>query len=390
VLSPGERNPHAGPDFFNARIRFKGFIWSGNVEIHLRSSQWKAHKHDRDPAYNNVILHVVLVEDAVCFTASGLQVPCLILEARSIPERAGQRSRAGFIPCGNAICRLPAQERAAFLRSLLRERCKQKQDRVLHLFRRNHFNWERSLQLCLAAAFGLHINAQAFECLLRGIPSPLLMKHRDDRIRLEALLYGRAGLLDTGKQAGPYLKNLRRCYAELNTQLWGRALPLSMWRFLRLRPCSFPTLRISQFAHLIQLYWPLLPHVLEAREASHWDALFRLKASTYWDMHYCFGKASVPGEKWTGRQFRDMLLINAVQPCLMTYGILRKDKWVVKHAQNLLPSLKAESNQVMRIWGGLGLKVHNAAQSQALYYLYLRYCKQKRCGNCLLGKHLRK
>jgi hypothetical protein len=247
-------------------------------------------------------------------------------------------------------------------------------------------NWEEQFYIALATGFGLPINSVPFNLLASSIPLALLLEHRDHFPFLEAILYGQAGFLDSRKTDGPYMITLSELYQDSRSCISRRPIPEHLWKFLRLRPASFPTLRISQFAGLIHRHFPMMHLIMNAVSITEIEQLLRVRASEYWNTHYLFGKCSPESEKYTGTQFSHTMIINTVVPFLTAidrdmshYGLLRRGR-------TLLQQLEAESNQIIINWAKFGLKAGNAMESQALIQLRNAYCRDRRCLECQLGK----
>ena len=161
-----------------------------------------------------------------------------------------------------------------------------------------------------------------------------------------------------------------------------------MWKFLRLRPPSFPTLRISQFASLIHHRFPLAERILGTTSMAEMEQIFRTGASEYWTTHYLFGKSSPPKPKFPGEQFIATLIMNVVVPFLHALDKMVKGSIAGIQACEFLFQMKAESNQLIKNWARSGIRAKNAMESQALLQLYNVYCKQKRCLECQIGTSL--
>jgi Protein of unknown function (DUF2851) len=391
ILNPGEQNVHAGPDFYNARIRLGTMVWAGNVEIHRYASDWYKHGHHLDPAYNNVILHVVGKYDTDVTNTLGRRIHTLIPEYHENVLRRFDvlKRNDSWLPCSEYINMVPKQKLLSWFSTLYKERLAQKCLRIEQLLciSKKYFN-DEILYLALASGYGLPINNIPFELLARGIPLHNLADLCDTLFDLEAILYGQSGLLLPAKEMGPYPQALWDRFTELKYSLKERPLPPHLWRFLRLRPPSFPTLRISQFASCFHHCFPLASKILDSDTLAEIEQLFRSPASEYWNTHYVFGKSSPPLTKYPGEQFLTTLMINVIIPYLFS---LEKKSRLSKagiHASEILFQLKAESNQLIKNWGIFGIRPRNAMESQALLQLYHVYCKQKRCLECQIGAEI--
>jgi hypothetical protein len=390
ILSHGEQNVHAGPDFFNARIRLEQLIWAGNVEVHRRASDWYRHGHHLDPAYNNVILHVVGEYDTDVNNSLGRRVQTVILQYHEnlVQRYDALKKSETWLPCGDYLPDFPPRKLNQWLQKLQEERVAQKSHRIDKFLCDPAKSRDETLYMTLASGYGLPVNTIPFEMLANGIPLQYLMNQRDNLLDLEAILYGHSGMLYTAKEQGPYPSRLWNRYMELKDHLTIKPVPLHLWKFLRLRPASFPTLRISQFASLIHIRFPLSESFLQVNSMAELEQIFRTVASEYWNTHYLFGKSSPPFPKFPGEQFVATLIINVIVPFLFAIEKSERRSWAGIQAQEILFQLKAESNQVINNWKTFGIITKNAHESQALLQLYNVFCKQKRCLECQIGAEL--
>jgi hypothetical protein len=387
ILNPGEQNFHAGPDFFNARIRLGQMVWAGNVEVHRRASDWYKHGHHLDPAYNNVILHVVGEYDTDVTNSLGRRIQTVVPDYHEplIRRYKVLKRSESWLPCNGYIKGIPIQKLNLWLSSLLAERIVQKGHRIEKILRDSTLSLDEALYMALAPGFGIPVNILPFELLAKGVPFSALIDYRDNLSDLEAILFGHSGLLSPARTLGPYPNSLWNRYRELNALSIEKPIPRHMWKFLRLRPPSFPTLRISQFASLIHHRFPLAERILGTTSMAEMEQIFRIGASEYWTTHYLFGKSSPPFPKFPGEQFIATLIINVVVPFL--HALDKKGKRSIAGIQacEFLLQMKAESNQLIKNWARSGIRAKNAMESQALIQLYNVYCKQKRCLDCQIG-----
>jgi len=394
ILHPGEHNSHAGPDFFNARLRIGDTTWAGNVEIHLRASEWLAHHHNDDRAYDNVVLHVVLEEDQPMRRANGERIACLELRHRIPPKiwEAYQRleHERAWIPCESFFPKTPEVVRLNWLDRVLVERLEQKTAAVAEMLTATSNHWEEAFYRVLARNFGLKVNAEPFEALARSLPLLTLAKHKSSLTQVEALLFGQAGMLDeTFADARPL--ELQREYRHLAHKYGLVPLAASQWKFLRLRPANFPTVRIAQFAALVHQSAHLFSKILEANTLRELENLFDVQPGEYWRDRFQFDKPSVRRAKPLGRDFVHLLVINTVVPFLFFYGKEKGRDELQKRAVRLLEELPPESNTITEGWAALlGPPARNAYQTQALLHLKTRYCDAKRCLECGVGNAILK
>lgn len=388
VERAGELNRDAGPDFFDARVTIDGIRWAGNVEIHVRASDWKAHHHSEDKKYNNVILHVVYIHDADVVLENGKTVATVAV-ADNIPEHVWENyeelmSSEESIACSSRLERIPdflmhiSQER------LTVERMERKTDDARRLLDEARGSWEKACYWLTARYFGGKTNAFAFELLAKKTPMTIVAKKKDNPFRIESLYFGQAGLLE-GDFDDEYPRAMQREYSYLRAAYNLRPMDGHLWKFLRLYPASFPTLRISQFACLMAWSHGLFSKLLESRDVRELRLLFDVETSDYWQTHYIYDNESRVRSRKLGKMAIDRLLINAWAPLLFEYGVMHDDQSRKDQAFALLRQLPAERNKIISLWENAGVKPSNAAESQALIELYNEYCMKKRCLECQLG-----
>ncbi len=323
ILHPGDLNTHAGPDFFNARIRLAGTLWAGNVEMHVRASEWIEHGHSTDSAYDNVVLHVVLDEDVPVVRPNGERIPCLAVRDR-IPPRLLQsyvrlENEKNWIPCAPSFAQADALVRQHWLDRLMVERLESKTNAVAQVLEATGHHWEEAFYRRLAYGYGLKINTAPFEQLAVNTPLGLVSRYRNRLLQVEALLLGQAGFLETPFD-DDYPRQLAQEYRFLQHKHHLHPQPGYTWKFMRLRPAGFPTLRIAQFATLIHHNELLWNAVLDADDTRAVATLFQHEPSAYWHNHFHFGKAGKPGTHRPGIDFVRLLLVNVLAPFVFHFG----------------------------------------------------------------------
>jgi len=389
----GFHNHDAGPDFLNAEIKIGDKTWHGSVEMHVRASEWQTHKHQHDKAYNNVILHVVYKNDKAVYNANGLPLATLVLENRitqnTIYNYDKLKSSLTWVPCANQLKQyLLRQEdkfkNNVFLERLLVERLETKSKRVLALLDENKNDWEDVLYKMLVKYLGLKVNGEAFAQLTKSTPYKLLLKTYDSILKTEALLMGQAGILEKGKDE--YVKTLKTEYDFLKHK--HQLTPMSgvEWKFSRMRPVNFPSIRIAQIASLYHTNPQLFNSVINIDDYSSLIELLKAEASTYWDTHYIPGKESKKKVKKIGAQAQHTLIINAIVPIIFAYGIKTNDQTKKDLALKILESVPSEKNKIIENWDQHGILSDSAGQSQALLELKSNYCDQFKCLNCNIGR----
>lgn len=393
ILRAGELNTNAGPDFLNARLQIGDTLWAGNVEIHIKTSHWDCHKHTKDKNYNNVILHVVWEHDCTITTENGNKLPTLELK-RHIPEYVWEQYDAllnatstDSIRCHNRLVDIPKWRMESYLTRMAIERMERKTEDTKRLLADAKGSWETCCYWLMARYFGGKTNAFPFELLAKTCDLRLLARWKDNLQRIEALLYGQAGLLE-GDFEDDYPQQLQADYEAI--RIGGKLTPISghLWRTYRMRPSSFPTLRISQFAHLVTQSNNLFQYLLEQTSISKIEELFSLEASPYWNTHYQFDKPSKECPKRLGKDFADLLIMNAWVPLLIEYGNQHGQPEYKEQALNLLQQLQPENNNIIRLWQQYDISPENAIHTQALLELHNEYCQKRKCADCQIGFQL--
>jgi len=390
LLDIGAHNHHAGPDFTNARIKIGPTQWAGSVEIHKKSSDWIKHQHQEDAAYNNTILHVVYEHDKAIRHPNGDIIPTLELKDR-IPSEYIKRywqllNNKYWVPCQPQVA-TNSQLTARlwmWMDRLVVERLERKTATIQAELQQTQNNWEEAFYRILARNFGVKQNTAPFEALAKSLPLLTLAKHKHNLMQLEALLLGQAGFLEEAFEED-YLQQLQGEYRFLRKKYQLHPLKASSWKFARMRPAAFPTIRLAQFAQLIHQSTHLFSKLLEATDVKALKALFDVQIGGYWDTHYRLGQKSRKRKKSLGKGTVDLILINTVAPVLFVYGQAHGSQAHKERAIELLNSLSAEKNSIITKWDDLGLEAKNAFDSQALLQLKKYYCDQKRCLECAIG-----
>jgi hypothetical protein len=394
VLHPGEYNRDAGPDFFNARISIAGTIWAGNVEIHVRASHFNLHGHQDDPVFDNVILHVVAENDRKVFNSNGAELLTTELKFEdSLHEKYTSLINNPYvIACQDETGSFDKLILYSWLEALVVERIEQKSDMILRILSETGNDWDETFYRMLSRYFGFRVNTGPFEMLARALPFMIIRKHADNRFQIEALLYGTSGMLQEGlfREAldDSYYKDLIKEYKILSSKYSLQPLHGWIWKFARLRPSNFPTIRISQLAGMLAVTGGLFSRLLEVTDIRHLRELFETTASKYWDDHYTFGSLKKGYAKKTGSQSTEILLINSVIPMLFVFGKNHGQPEFSDKALLFLEKIKAEDNSIIREWSKAGIKAENALFSQALLQLKDCYCRKRRCLECRIGFRL--
>ncbi len=391
VLDPGLLNTGSGPDFFNAKIRIAGRLWAGNVEIHVRASDWHRHGHDSDPAYDNVVLHVVERDDARILRPNGAEIPQIVMPCAADFSRSYHEmvdNRLSSLPCASLIPALDKIYISDWITALGFERLYEKSDRVAATLRRFNADWGQTIYVTLARALGFGINSEPFERLAAATPLRQLMRHRDSRDTVEGALFGQSGLLDRLPATfddDPYVKRLRGEHAFAVAKYGLKPLHDAGWKMARMRPQNFPYRRIAALAALICKGFGIGYELLGVRNEPEARALFDFALEGYWADRYTFGAPSGHCPKALSKSSVTLLIINAVAPVLHAYGILTGHPEATERAVDMLSALPPEDNTFVRTFTEAGIACPDAFSSQALVQLRRAYCDPRKCLYCRIG-----
>ena len=390
VISPGRHNHLSGPDFFNSRLLIGEQEWAGNVEIHINASDWYLHGHETDPAYDNVILHVVWNHDADIFRGDNAEVPVLELQ-RFVPEQALRsyrellsKDKARWINCEKDFPNFDDFALDNWLERLYLERLEQKAGFVFRLLEGSSNDWEKVLFVLLARNFGLNVNGDAFFSIANSIPFQVAGKLRKHQKQLEALLLGQAGLLEKQVQE-PYYIELKQEFDYLTKKFGLSREGITPVKYFRLRPDNFPEIRLSQFAAVYHEQSSLFSKVISAQNIEVLKKLFSAGVSEFWETHYTFQKPHRKRKKLLSPAFVELLIINTLIPLKFCYmkamGEEREEQLLT-----LVTNLQKEDNKIIKKYNSIRPgTAENAMQSQALLQLKKEYCEKNRCLHCALG-----
>ena len=388
VVSPGQHNFNAGPDFLNAQLVIDGQLWAGNVELHLKSSDWYAHQHHDDEGYDSVLLHVVWEYNVAVFRANDTVIPTL--ELKQIVKPAAKQAylnlidkQATFIKCEQEFPSIDTFIVDNWLERMYLERLQQKTETIYTGLDKGFSHWEALLFQQLSKNFGLKVNGDSFLSIANSVPFSVVQKCKDNVLTLEALLFGQAGLLQK-KVEDDYIKNLQNEYAFLQKKFKLTNQTVVTPKFFRLRPPNFPTIRLSQLAVLYSKEQHLFSRLIEATTKEKLYAIFEVKASSYWNSHFNFGTTSPQKEKRLTKNFIDLLLINTVIPFKFCYAKYQgRDN--SEALLDLAASISAEKNTIVSYFNTLKPIAKNAMHTQALLHLKRHYCDNHRCLQCTIG-----
>lgn len=439
IIDPGLHNNDAGPDFFNAKIRIDNEMWAGNVEIHTRREDWYAHGHHLDPAYDNVILHVVRKagpaatschdhssdSEPVCYDTFS-EEDCLFASERRLKEYSdsqslvGVRTHAGNIvpeisiaipqivqehydelvvsdttpPCRSVIPTIPSITVSSWIAALQTERLMRKTDEIMNTLDLLRGDWEHTYFATLARSMGMGSNSDALSMWARTLPLDCAAHHRDNLFQIEALFFGHAGLLNVAATperrkletaADSYFQRLSAEYDYLTHKFRLSPPSYPQWRLMRMRPQNYPHIRIAQLARLYHERRLTLSQLLDCTDVKAMQELLKGGVSEYWEEHYTFGHESQRNTKHLSASSVNVLAINCAIPVLFAYGRHTGDESLCQRAIDLLDALPPESNSIIRAWCEAGIKASSAGETQALIQLTKAYCERKDCLRCRFG-----
>lgn len=388
VLKPGIHNNNAGPDFEQAKLKIDNVEWNGEVEIHVKSGDWNTHKHQQDKAYNKVVLHVVWENDKEVKREDGTTLPTLVLrtlvEENLLKKVSQLLDNLQPVSCSSQWQQVPAIIKQEVVQRALVKRLERKATLVLNERTNSKGDWEEVAYRLLMKQMGMKVNGQAFYDLAFSLPYKLIKKYNTNLFKIEALLFGMSSLLKSGEKGYP--KKLKEEFNFLgHKHSLSPKLTVENWKFMRLRPSNFPTLRLAQVAALLANSTTLFSFFMEEAHLLKADVF---KTSIYWNTHYRFDKEAAQKVPKFGASSIDLLKINVVAPLLMAYGLFNDNQLYITKALTLLETLKPERNRIIAVWQQVGISPKNGGDAQGLIELYNESCLPKRCLNCGIGFNL--
>ena len=393
ILSVGQHNRDAGPDFSHARVRIGTHEWVGNVEMHVRASDWRRHRHHTNPAYDNVVLHVVCEADEPTYNTRGECIPQCVLRyphnqdylTQLFAHAQQMDSVWANVPCHSSLLLQPSLLTQGWRDTLLQQRLQCRQEAIMQLLQITHHNWAEAFYITLAHNFGFHTNSLPFETLALCTPLAYLLKHRNSLFQVTAILLGQSGLLNEQTIKNEEEAALLREYQFLKQKFSLQSMAASLWKRARLRPQNAPQIRIRQFAQLIcQSEW-LFSQMLVQPTVNDLRQLLCLQSPTT-SAEYTQSIISAPPA--IGKKSIDILLINTLLPYRYAYALAHSDTTAAQMALTLMHQIPAEDNTIIRQWRLLGQQVTSAADTQALIHLYQHYCQNERCIHCEVGQQV--
>jgi hypothetical protein len=389
----GDFHHHSGPDFQNAKLSIGGTRWVGNVEIHTRSSDFILHHHERDENYKNIILHVVYENDKKIPLLEKMNIPTLELKDY-IPLEAFRRydqlqNCKDEIACGGELKLVPPIIITNQMESRMVERLEYKCEEIKANLSQNNHNWEETFYWMLGKHWGMKVNSEPFEWLVRSTPLTLIKRHQDHLMQLEALLLGQAGLLEQEFQ-DIYPKKLQNEYIFLRGKY--RLTPISRhsWKYLRMRPSNFPTQRLAGLASLFHHRPNFFHIILMEKKLKEALSSFQTPVSAYWQTHYVPDKVAGKQQSGSGKHLIHNIFINCVIPFLFCYGRERGIAEMEQKAMDWSAQLGGEKNHITNQWISKGVRPQSSIDSQGMIQQFTYYCKQKKCLECTVGTYLLK
>lgn len=393
IIRPGTLNRGAGPDFSGAAIRIgtapDDLLWVGDVEIHRTSTEWNAHRHDDDPAYDRVVLHVVVSPDDATGTLTrhdGTLLPELVLfphldrSLRALAHDFYVRGEQAPPFCAPRWREVPHGTRLAWVRQLGVERLKRRSARLGRSFGRTP-DLDRLLVSSVFRALGYAPNADAMERLAARVPLPLV-RQLSDPADIHALLVGLAGLADPRLFSDETEQRFR---ALARTHELPPPMQPKTWRHGG-RPANAPRRRIEQAAAMLSELGGqtgLLRH----------DALGRLRAALgttepLITLRNLLRESVLPDSHGVGLARADVVLTNAILPALFLDAEMREDLAAESQVLAVFDQLPPETDHVTRAFDEAGLTPESALESQGTHQLATGYCMEGRCARCAIGQRL--
>lgn len=392
ILDPGLHNNDAGPDFFNSKLKIENQEWAGNVEIHIKSSDWYRHGHHLDSSYDSVVLHAVGIADGNVSRTDGTVIPQMemTMPASFFHTVGSLLSDMDGVRCGTRLSSVAPLTLTDWLETLAIERIQSKGTRLYEVYQASGCDWEQASFIFLARALGFGLNSDPFEMLARTLPLKYIKRHADNILQIEALLFGQAGMLDTSIHIfDEYYQLLCREYFFLARKYGLRPLRNDIWKYARTRPQNFPHRRIAFLAKMVHEGVSFPSSLLDNRnDMEQLRNLFRFDLEGYWLSHSDFDLEARFSSSRLSEASIDLLLINFVAPLFYTFGSSRGDCELAEKALDILSSLQPEKNTVIRMWTGYGLECRDAMRSQALLHLRKEYCDRRKCLDCRIGHSL--
>jgi hypothetical protein len=395
IIYQGMLNHDSGPDFSMARIKIDNIEWLGNIEIHYKSSDWFKHAHTSDNAYANTILHVVWHHDKEVLDKHQKPLPTIVLKGlidQKLINTYEQLLKNTFtIPCQSYFSKIPTLHWYSMLDKTMSQRLEFKAAQIANILHNNGQDWEETTYQILLKNFGFKTNADTFETLAQKTPHKIIKHLAPDQFKIEAILLGQSGLL-VGQNENPYIHELEKEYRFLKAKYkhLGSALQAHEWKFSKLRPSNFPTIRIAQLASILAKWPSLFSEIIHSETTEAVKELFQSKVTEFWNTHYTLKKESPKSNHNIGSQSLENIILNTVVPLLACYAISKDQEQYMERALSFLQELSAEKNKITQYWSTLKMPIKSAFDSQASIHLFNHFCTQKKCLECTIGNEILK
>ncbi|MGY8909346.1 MAG: DUF2851 family protein [Flavobacteriales bacterium] len=391
ILKAGIHNKNSGPDFLNAQVKIDHQLWAGNVEMHVKSSDWYLHKHEEDTNYDAVILHVVWEHDVDVFMKNNKALATLELKnfvSKELLENYHSLvyHQQKFIPCENQLTTIDEFLLNNWLERLYFERLEHKSTFIKQLLLDTNADFEAVLFQLLAKNFGLKVNGEPFLQLATSMDFSVVRKERFDLEQLTALFFGQAGFLEEDLEEH-YHQQLKEKYRYLKHKHKLNFISKNTFQFFRMRPQNFPTIRIAQLASLLYTHQNLFSKLMNINKKEDFYDLFSFEVDAFWKTHFTFESDSKKSPKKLTKSFVDLIIINTIIPLKFVY-LLSRGEVSENEIMQLIKQVSSEKNSIISNFAALEIKVKNAMESQALIQLKNNYCIKKRCLQCAIGNSL--
>ncbi|WP_317899278.1 DUF2851 family protein [Aurantibacillus circumpalustris] len=385
ILKQGELNLDAGPDFFNAQIKIDNIVLVGNVEIHIKTSDWLKHKHQNDKSYDTIILHAVYEHDVDLLQNTNNNVEVLelkdLIDEKTLLAYEHLSSAKTKLPCAGQLKDVNELKFTSWMERMTIERLEEKVKRIESIFQFYGGDYTQTFYTCLLRSFGFKVNAVPFELLAKQLPVQILLKHADNLLQLEALMLGVSGLLENQFE-DKYVQGLQNEFEHLKNKYNLIPLEKEIFKYSKLRPANFPNVRLLQLAQLIYSNKEIF--LAPQNKTSYKDLMkvLQIKSEGYLKNHYKLGGAETSKEVSLGIASIESLIINTFAPFFFFYSKKLGKPEYTDASVELLTRCKMESNAKTKLFDSRKSSLTNSAASQGIINLYDNYCVSRKCLKC--------
>jgi hypothetical protein len=400
AIYPGRASHHRGCDFKDAVFTLNGQTIHGDIEIHVKASQWYSHGHHRDPKYNNIVLHVVCWHDnkSPTMLQSGKTVPTICLSP-FLGHHADELKCLELL--GNSSISCPEAERhlnSNSLSELLTLAGEERLAAKTALFHQALIeeNPEQVLWRGIARALGYTQNAEPCEELANRISLNFLQNVEPENSTTQALILGAAGLLPSQRHRS--IEDTETDKLERIWQCVSLTEPMNEadWCFSQVRPDNFPTRRLIALSYLLSRYRQtgLLRGMLQLLKKAPQGAEHRwlenglvIAGPDYWRNHFDFGIFKKRSSALLGREKASEIVINAILPFACVWGEISSDLKLKRKAAEIYRryptpadnELTRHMKQQLLLKPGARL---SACQQQGLLHIFKTCCRFRNCTAC--------